>query len=488
MAVRFHPLPPHVFDEKARPYVSRLNRELRDLFDLEGTLATERTARSSDSSVVRRDTSQVHVTRITPSIAPAVSGVSTVVGIPALVFGTINAKGTTTTTVSTNSSIALFGTALPRPSASVAIVGTSSVAARGDHAHVLPVSLQSTASLTTITLTDDTTNQTLTGSLGTLNLRTAADTLSLPSWTGGGKNAGSVGTVLTFSATTASLPGLLNGIIASVNINDATNYTNATFQGIASSVAPISTAGQTFTNCTFNALVTGFGTASNLGVGPNSFTALRGIQIINRMVAGSGTSVTDYMGIDSATFPVVLTGNPFFTNVHGIRQQFPTTGVTIRRGIAVLATSTGNIGTEVTDSEGFYCDSLPRGTGTRTGYKVLGAGTGTPTSVYGFQQSTAHVVGTNRYGAAFAGATTGTPTACIGVDVSAHSVGTNQWSYRGAQKFENTGTDFIASGTSKGILGQYSDQGGRYFRLRALYNGGAPSLTIDDVGTTLPAS
>jgi hypothetical protein len=75
----------------------------------------------------------------------------------------------------------------------------------------------------------------------------------------------------------------------------------------------------------------------------------------------------------------------------------------------------------------------------------------------------------------------------IGIDILAQNSGTNRRSIRTADAVENTVTDIIASASAKGFIGQYSDSA-RYFRLRALYNGGAPSLTIDDVGTALPTT
>ena len=38
MGVQFHPLPVDVFPDEARPYIARLNIELRELFGLEGVI------------------------------------------------------------------------------------------------------------------------------------------------------------------------------------------------------------------------------------------------------------------------------------------------------------------------------------------------------------------------------------------------------------------------------------------------------------------
>jgi hypothetical protein len=170
MAIQFHPLPPEVFDEKARPYIKRLNAELREVFGLEGAIRQPINAKRSDNTISRRASVQVDVSRITPSITNVVSGVSTVVGAPQFTLGTVNAVGSTTTAVAIDSSVALFGTQVPAALAATAATGTSAYAARGDHVHLFPPTLQSTANDSTLALTDDATDQTLAGSLGDLNV------------------------------------------------------------------------------------------------------------------------------------------------------------------------------------------------------------------------------------------------------------------------------------------------------------------------------
>src|SRR3990167_9279105 len=196
MALQFHPLPAEIFDEKARPYIKRLNFELRDLFGLEGTIRQPITTRSSDLTIARRSELQVAVSRITPSIASVVSGVSTVVGTPALTLGTANTIGSTTSALSVNSAIAMFGTQAPLGLSLSAAVGTSAYAARADHVHagfdatvpaalgstaatgsvdfaprrdhvhLHPPILRSTANASTLTLTDDAINMSVLASLG----------------------------------------------------------------------------------------------------------------------------------------------------------------------------------------------------------------------------------------------------------------------------------------------------------------------------------
>lgn len=138
MAVRFHELPVSVFPAESRFYIERLNNELRDLFALEGTLKNPISDQRSDQSIVRQAGTQVDATRvtnITTVVGGSASGASVTIGTPAFSFGTANGVGSTTTVVSINSSIALFGTALPHGVSFGPTTGTSQVAARGDHVH-----------------------------------------------------------------------------------------------------------------------------------------------------------------------------------------------------------------------------------------------------------------------------------------------------------------------------------------------------------------
>ena len=170
MAIQLRPLPPEVFPEEARPYIKHLNVVLRDLCALEGTIRDPLQSRRSDLSIARRNTFQVAVSRITPSISEVVSGVSTVVGAPQLTFSTSNIVGSTTTAVSINSTIALFGTQVAADLASTATVGSSAYGARADHAHRFGPTLRSTANGATLTFADDTIDTSLTNSLGALGI------------------------------------------------------------------------------------------------------------------------------------------------------------------------------------------------------------------------------------------------------------------------------------------------------------------------------
>lgn len=76
MATRFHELPLDLFPDEARPYIARLNRELRDLFGLEGTILDPRKTRRSDLTIARTEKKQVDVTRIDRLAAEVVTSIS----------------------------------------------------------------------------------------------------------------------------------------------------------------------------------------------------------------------------------------------------------------------------------------------------------------------------------------------------------------------------------------------------------------------------
>lgn len=135
MPIRFHELPLEVFPEPARPFVRRLNHELRQLSALEGNIRNPLLSKRSDKSIVRRQEEQVHVTRIIPGIGPVLAGVSSVIGTPELILGTVNTIGTTNTVLAVDSEVALFDTTSPAGISTGAAVGAAAIAARRDHVH-----------------------------------------------------------------------------------------------------------------------------------------------------------------------------------------------------------------------------------------------------------------------------------------------------------------------------------------------------------------
>lgn len=451
MALQYHPLPLDVFPEAARPHIQRHNVELRNLFALEGCLREEREGQRSDRSIVRGEAFQVHTSRITPGIDQVVSGQSTVVGTPALTFSTVNTVGSTTTAVSINSTIALFDTTAPAALATSASTGSAGFAARRDHVHIFPPTLQTTANLATGELTDNGTGMTWTTSLGTLSLRPQGELLDLPKWTGafGGGNAG---TILRFSGSASDFgSAMVNGIEATLNFNAGNTYTGNLLN---TSLTMSHNTSPTFTSVTMRPLTLSFGTEQVM-TGTHSFTERTAIRMVMRGVRGTTVTVTDSFGIFADTWPLLNISAGTYTNAAMTKMQMPTIGSTIRRG-HWLTTTTGNVGTAPTNAEGFYCEDITQGT-SRTSYYGDGATNGTPTNVVTF------------YGAS-------------------HTVGTNRWSLWGSNKVHCDTSDFIAEASGKGIIVKASDDATRYLRIRALYSGGAPTLTIDDVGTAAPTS
>ena len=394
MAIQLRPLPPEVFNEEARPYIKHLNVVLRDLCALEGTIRDPLQARRSDLSIARRNQFQVAVSRITPSISDVVSGISTVVGTPALTLGTVNTVGSTTTALSINSAIALFGTQVPAALAATAATGSSAYASRGDHVHLFPPTLRSTANASTVELTDDATDQTLTSSLGQLNIRTAADTFSLPLWTGGGKADASVGTVLSFFARTALIgTTLTTGLRSQVVYDTVAAYSSLTHRS-GDFILSQANSAVGYTSETAQVLKTTF-TSSSFGSNVNTWTEIDGIHNTMGCPSGANTTITDLYGYRQIGWPTIGTFGTI-TNVAGVRIMMPTIGSVIRRGCWVDPSSTLDPGAEATDVEGFYCGALPRGTTQRTSFYAAGIATGTPMRSASFYAE-AHVVGSSRF-------------------------------------------------------------------------------------------
>ena len=452
MALQFHPLPAEIFDEKARPYIKRLNFELRDLFGLEGTIRQPISTRSSDLTIARRSELQVAVSRITPSIASVVSGVSTVVGTPALTLGTANTIGSTTSALSVNSAIAMFGTQAPLGLSLSAAVGTSAYAARADHVHagfdatavgaigstaatgsidfsarrdhqhIYPIALRSTANASTLTLTDDATDQTLTGSLGVLNIvpGTGID-IDFP-------NSSAASLNIKPNTTTASvlLISVQGRPVAGTRTLIAPNWFGAAASDVFSS--------QTFRcwDAQFSSYVTG--------------------QITSCVFVGHDISAM-------ALLPSV--GSGAGNKAYGFRAN----NLTINNANATwdeIATA--------------YFPGPDR---------VISAVTATLTA--GAIVEPAVVGGTKQVGLLVRQrAAEQTATDRFGIDVEAQNSGTNRWAFRGGNKIENTVSDFICSTTAKGLVTTDAQATPRYWRM---YNDavegttGSATLSVDASGT-----
>jgi len=89
---------------------------------------------------------------------------------PAFVLGTSASEGSSNNLSRVDSGIALFDVTAPADLAASAATGSAAFAARRDHVHLFPTALRATANASTLTLTDDATDQTLTASLGLLKI------------------------------------------------------------------------------------------------------------------------------------------------------------------------------------------------------------------------------------------------------------------------------------------------------------------------------
>jgi len=275
-----------------------------------------------------------------------------------------------------------------------AAAGSATTTIRSDATLKYPIALMSAANSSTLTLTDDATDQTLTGSLGALNLRSANSTLSLDTWTGGGQNPGTVGRVLSFNARTANVgTTLTQGLFAQVAYDVAATYTGITHRSGEFNITQTSTA-PTYTTETAQVLRLSYTTGS---MGANAYTWTEIGLLSGGMACPSGAStvITDVYGVRISGWPTVGTFGTI-TNAYGARFQMPTIGDTIRRGVWVDPSSTTDPGAEAANVEGFYCGALPRGTAQRVSYYALGATTGTPTMVAAFYAA-AHGVGTTKW-------------------------------------------------------------------------------------------
>lgn len=322
MAAVFHPLPPEAFGPQAAPHIARLNRELADLFSLEGVLRAPITVRRSDLTVAKRQQVQVEVSRITPSIAGVVAGTSTAIGAPGLVFGLTNTVGTTNTVIAIDSAVRLFTTAPP-----AALAGTSSAgafdgfAATATHVHEFPPSLRSTGTIAgdLLTLTSDGTNLALAPSLAgsdlLVNDQAGVMLARFYDSTGATRGIHTNGHALVGrgSASFATTPG--GGTV----LNVAENLSDGLYEAIIGARALLNTdvsgtgAGSLNSGVYQLQLANGFDAsgadplaALQVNLSGNCATALtgvpttaRGLQItINPTIPAAGTPWPDVMGID----------------------------------------------------------------------------------------------------------------------------------------------------------------------------------------------
>jgi hypothetical protein len=332
----------------------------------------------SDSSIVRQSDVQVDISRVTPDMTHVVSGSSTVVGAPNLTFGTANTVGSTTTAVSVNSSIALFGTGLPAGLSASAIAGTSAFAARadhihagfglalpsalaaaaatgssnfasrGDHVHLFPPTLRSTANASTLTLTDDATGQSLTASLGRLLVSNEL-----------GFNfeaTGAATNILSFDADISL--GHITGIDCGILGGNASSLVIRGFDNTYSAI------GGTFTSSTF----VGYRTTTfsfNPSTGSNTSNNAYGVWLTSPQIRSTGGGWTNVAGalIEGPSRFVVA---PTVNVAAGIITEPAAVGGTTQIGVYVRQRTAGQVGAV---RAGIWIDAQNSGT---SRYSIFG--------------------------------------------------------------------------------------------------------------------
>jgi len=296
-----------------------------------------------------------------------------------------------------------------------------------------PNAVMSSANLSTLTLTDDGTNQFLTGNLGYMYLDTATHMLRLPMFTHSGAPPDNRAALLLAATTSNNGDQIEAGYEGGLSLDGNGALTNVTKWGAILSLTIAGNVGHTLTNVKAIAAEFKFGGSTSHTSNTHVYTERTALRVGFAAALQSGTgvvTVNDNYGIVIEGWPLIGTAGTQ-PNSRTARFNFPTLGSTIRRGVHV-ATVTSNVGTESANSEGVYVDGIKRGTAQRANFYAEGASNSTPTDVYAFYQGTAHTVGTNRYGFRATGATTGTPTLCVAFYADAHSVGTTQWAFYSA--------------------------------------------------------
>jgi hypothetical protein len=89
--------------------------------------------------------------------------------IPSIALGSAAAAGAASTPIRSDATIAAFDVTTPSALAAAAATGSAAFAARRDHVHIFPTTLQSTGTVTTLALTAAGAVNTLTGSVATLD-------------------------------------------------------------------------------------------------------------------------------------------------------------------------------------------------------------------------------------------------------------------------------------------------------------------------------
>ena len=95
----------------------------------------------------------------------AISVDNIIAASPSFVYASATAAGSAETFVRSDATLDIFDDTAPSTLGTAAVVGTAAIAARRDHQHEFPETLQSDANSSTLTLTDDGSIETLTGNI-----------------------------------------------------------------------------------------------------------------------------------------------------------------------------------------------------------------------------------------------------------------------------------------------------------------------------------
>lgn len=313
-------------------------------------------------------------------------------GTPSITLGLTAAAGGAGTLIRSDATIAAFDAVAPADLAASASVGTINFAARRDHVHRFPISLEEYSFLSTAALSSDGVNQTLTGSLGNLIITASGAGVSLPKLLGLGLAAPDPlgGDMISAIYSSVNYPALASA--AGLHMEITRTGAGGRMEGFRF----ISTDDVGLTGTVLESVGVESRFISKAITGTATYTNRAAYEARVDCPTGAGVTITDQYGLNVLSWHSIGGTPGTYTNARGVNVQLPTLGNTIRRGVHVNATNTFNFGTEAANVEGFFCDAIPRGLTNRRAYGAAGATNGTPTSVVILEQTTAHAVGTTR--------------------------------------------------------------------------------------------
>ena len=297
------------------------------------------------------------------------------------------ANGSLTIGINTNVPTGGYGT--------TALAGSAGSVIRSDARFPYPASLMSPTSLALLTASDDTINQTLTGTLGNLNIACASHIVVSDYFLNAGGSAATNAAILSFASNTTTVGAqCVTGINANLTVNDGSTYNTVTHRAISSNITV--SGNNTCTGEVIRGLdLTAGANAPNAGI-TSTFGEITGIRTsmsIPKKGSGVACTVTDARAYYVPSWVPTLGTAGTVTNSYCADLIMPNAGDTIRRGV-YLRIAAANQGTAPANEEGFISDELKAGTTRRSTFYGKGATTGTPTNVAIFEQATAHTVGT----------------------------------------------------------------------------------------------